>query len=136
MKKADLSSKKIHEKAHNLQKECVDNLENNDVYITHFFEIEILEKLNYSTKEPRWTAEEKEQIESLKANIEEAIEKVVAKILDDYKDTCLLTFKSGIKDYKSYARATMSSMSKIKDFVDMFHGMDMERLEELRNILD
>ena len=135
MKKVDLNSKEIQEQAHNLQQECVDNLQNNDVYITHFFEIEILEKLDYSTKKHKWTADEREQIEKMKANIEEEIEKVVAKVLAHYKNTCLLKFKSGMSDYKSVARASMS-MSRLEDFMEMFKGIDMERLEELRNILD
>lgn len=135
MKKVDLNSKEIQEKAHNLQQECIDSLENNNVYISHFIEIDVLEKLNYCTKEQRWTDDGKEQIEKLRANIQEEIEKVVAKALSDNKNTCLLKFKSGTKDFKSIARASMS-MSKIGHLGDMFNGMDIERLEELKNILD
>lgn len=99
MEKVDLNSKEIKEQAHNLQQECVDSLQNNDVYIAHFFEIKILEKLNYSTKEHKWTADEREQIEKLKANIEEEIEKVVAKVLAHYKNTCLLKFYAWIERF-------------------------------------
>ena len=64
MEKVDLNSKEIREKSHSLQQECIDCLENNDVYVTHFFEIEILEKLNYSTKEHKWTDDEKNKLKN------------------------------------------------------------------------
>ena len=75
------------------------------------------------------------RLKKLKANIEEEIEKVVAKMLAHHQNTCLLKFKSGTSDYKSVARASMS-MSRLEDFMEMFKGIDMERLEELKDILD
>ena len=45
MKKVDLNSKEIKEQAHNLQQECVDSLQNNDVYITHFLKLKFLKNL-------------------------------------------------------------------------------------------
>ena len=45
MEKVDLNSKEIREKSHSLQQECIDCLENNDVYVTHFLKLKFLKNL-------------------------------------------------------------------------------------------
>lgn len=84
MKKVDLDSKKINEQAKKLQQKCVEDIYNNDVYITHFFEIEILEKLNYETKYKEWTEEEQKQIQKIKSKIDDAIIEAYKKAHDWY----------------------------------------------------
>lgn len=119
MKKNNLNSKKINEQAKKLQQKCVEDIYNNDVYITHFFEIEILEKLNYETKNKEWTEEEQKQIRKIKSKIDDAISEVIHEELMSNPNSCLLKYVSGTKDFKSEVRASFSE-NALDGFLNMF----------------